>query len=69
MYFQSSKKHMDQTNRHIRPLSTINWAKKKKNIVDVFLFLGTNKMDFRGIRKTKANYEAFSNSKIKYVIL
>jgi len=36
---------------------------------DVFLFLGTTKMDLQGIRKAKANYEAISKSKIKYVLI
>jgi len=68
MYFQP-KNHEYQTNRAIRPLNTVNWAKKQDKIFDVFLFLGTSKMDLRGIRQTKANYEAFSNSKIKYVFI
>lgn len=51
----------------IRPLNTIYWAKKQGKIVDVFLFLGTAEMNLRDIRKTKADYEAYSNSKIKYV--
>jgi len=54
--------------RGIRPLNTINWAKQQEKIVDVFLFLGTTEMNLRGIRKTKANYEAYSNTKIKYVL-
>jgi len=56
-------------NRGIRPLNTINWAIKQEKIVDVFLFLGTAEMNLRSIRKTKANYEAYSNSKIKYVFI
>jgi len=36
---------------------------------DVFLFLGTSKMNLKYIRDTKARYEAFSNLKIKYVVL
>jgi len=52
-----------------RPLDTINWARKNEKKVDVFLFLGTPEMDLKDIRKTKANYEAFSNSKIKYVFI
>jgi len=55
--------------RGIRPLNTINWAKKYEKNVDVFLFLGTGGMNLNGIRKAKANYEAFSNSKIKYVFI
>lgn len=55
--------------RGIRPLSTVNWAKNYEKNIDVFLFLGTAEMNLRGIRKAKANYEAFSNSKIKYVFI
>jgi len=69
MYFQPAKNNEYQIDRAIRPLSTVNWAKKRNKIFDVFLFLGTTKMDLKGIRKTKANYEAFSNSKIKYVFI
>jgi len=39
-------------------------------LYDVFLFVGTNKMDLRMIKKAKADYEAYySNSKIKYVFI
>lgn len=56
--------------RNVRPLDTFEWSKECNLMYDVFLFVGTNKMDLRMIRKAKADYEAyFSNSKIKYVFV
>lgn len=56
--------------RNVRPLNTLEWSKECNIMYDVFLFVGTNKMDLRMIRKAKAEYEAhFSNSKIKYVFV
>ncbi|XP_026819290.1 uncharacterized protein LOC113557950 [Rhopalosiphum maidis] len=55
--------------RNIKPLSTLHWSKDRNQMYDVFLFMGTHKMDLKSIRKVKANYEAyFSNSKIKIIV-
>ncbi|KAE9528516.1 hypothetical protein AGLY_012087 [Aphis glycines] len=55
--------------RNVKPLDTLVWSKECNIMYDVFLFVGTNKMDLRMIRKAKAQYEAyFSNSKIKIIV-
>lgn len=63
----NSKKYEKVPN--VKPLCTMNWARKYNRIYDVFLFLGTTKMDYNNLKKTKANYEALTNSKIKYVVI
>jgi len=63
----SEKRH--QMDRSIKPLSSIKWAQKQEKMYDVFLFLGTSKMDFQNIKKTKASYEAHTNIKTKYVFI
>jgi len=66
-FFQSFKTYKDcQGNR---PLKTIDWARTHDKNLDVFLFLGTAGMNFKHIKTTKKKYEAFLNSKIKYVFI
>lgn len=43
------------------------WAKENNKQYDVFVFLGTNKMNLRDIKKTIKEYQAFFNKKVKYV--
>ncbi|XP_060847363.1 uncharacterized protein LOC132926954 [Rhopalosiphum padi] len=68
--FKESSKKVNKNNRirNVKPLTTLQWCKKHNQMYDVFVFLGTNKMDLKRIRKAKANYEAFSNSKIKIIV-
>lgn len=51
----------------VNPLSTMIWAKEKKKECDVFVFLGSNKMDLKNIKEVKKEYQHFSNKPVKYV--
>ncbi|XP_025198859.1 uncharacterized protein LOC112597136 [Melanaphis sacchari] len=71
LFRQSLKDHKETTQvQNIKPLSTLDWSMSCNQMYDVFLFMGTNNMDLKNIKKAKKEYEAyFSNTKIKYVFV
>lgn len=63
----NSKKTDENVIAEVYPLTTIKWAKENNKVYDVFVFLGTNKMNFRNIRNVVKEYRAFMKKKVKYV--
>lgn len=46
----------------------MDWAIENEREYDVFVFLGTNKMNLKNIKKAKKEYQEFSKKSIKYAI-
>lgn len=46
----------------------MDWAIENKKEYDVFVFLGTNKMNLKNIKKAKKEYQEFSKKSLKYAI-
>jgi len=54
----------------VYPLSTMEWAIENNKEYDVFVFLGTEKMNFDKMKEAISKYRKFFNNKpIKYVFL
>lgn len=51
------------------PLSVLDWAKENNKVYDIFVFLGSNNMILKDLKKCKQNYHAFSQKPVKYVHL
>lgn len=51
----------------VNPLSTMTWAKENNKEYDVFVFLGTNKMNFKNMNEAIKDYQAFLKKSVKYV--
>lgn len=49
------------------PLNTMKWAKENNKEYDIFVFLGTNKMNFRNVKQALKDYRAFMKKKVRYV--
>jgi len=50
------------------PLSTMEWAIENNKEYDVFVFLGTEKMNFKKMKEAISKYRTFLNNKpVKYV--
>lgn len=49
----------------INPLSIMNWAKENSKEYDVFVFLGTNKMNVKSIKLSIKEYQKFSKKSVK----
>lgn len=47
----------------------MDWAIENKREYDIFVFLGTNKMNLKDIKKAKKEYQEFSKKSIKYAII
>lgn len=45
----------------------MNWAKENNKKYDVFVFLGTNKMNLKNINKAVKEYQEFLKKSVKYV--
>lgn len=43
----------------------MNWAKENNKEYDVFVFLGTNKMNFRNIKLSIKEYQKFLKKPVK----
>lgn len=43
----------------------MKWAKENKKEYDVFVFLGTHKMNFRSIKLSIKEYQKFSKKRVK----
>lgn len=58
------KKHIPD----VDPQFVMDWAFENKREFDVFVFLGTNKMNLKDFRKAKKEYQELSKKSIKYAI-
>ncbi|VVC32718.1 TROVE domain [Cinara cedri] len=48
--------------------SFINWARRYSQNYDVFVLLGTNKMNLRNIKKAIKNYQQFCQNSVKIIV-